>query len=228
MVKLESIVTGLRLVGITGDQSVEVVTTRAYGPNSLEVVWRGPDGFGERIFDRSDEVTLDGAVQRLVEDIAFDYAFAGAFDEAAGTYSDVVDGTLTMLGRFDVGLLVRRSAIYAQKRAEEKPHVEPDTPVPPPVVDPVEPKKPPAAKPRPKRFFAHVNIDAERAGLEVARIMDGLLVELTRERGSTVRVNVEIRGDAQETRYPTDVVDTVKANARDLELDEEQWGFEEE
>ena len=58
MVKLESIVTGLRLAGITGDQSVEVVATRAYGPNSLEVVWRGPDGLGERIFDRSDEPKL--------------------------------------------------------------------------------------------------------------------------------------------------------------------------
>ena len=175
-----------------------------------------------------DEATLDGAVQRLVEDIAFDYAFAGAFDEATGTYSDVVDGTLTVPGRFDDGLLVRRRAIDAQKRIEDKPPDEPDTPVPPPVVDPVEPDKPPAAKPRPKRFFAHVNVDAERAGLEVARIMDGLLVELTREKGSSVRVSVEIRGDAQEAGYPPDVVDTVKANARDLKLDEDQWGFEEE
>ena len=58
MVRLESIVTGMRLAGVIGDQSVEVVATRAYGPNSLEVVWRGPDGLGERIFDRSDEPGL--------------------------------------------------------------------------------------------------------------------------------------------------------------------------
>lgn len=31
-----------------------------------------------------------------------------------------------------------------------------------------------------------------------------------------------------ELGYPPDVVDTVTANARDLKLDEEQWGFEEE
>ena len=441
MVRLESIVTGMRLAGVIGDQSVEVVTTRAYGPNSLEVVWRGPDGLGERIFDRSDEprlrtlsegrrfafdgdgdlfrlasealrirlahlfdpyiadnasrieplphqltavygtmlerqplrflladdpgagktimagllikelfirgtseaerearrsrdalqqsvrsvwvqvlhpgppdettdrgglgtdyamrstrlvnrggaksitqtvwdkvsgdgtvfdrigpenlarslepiwpadrnhlpiatirdwvasyvymprlrdeATLDGAVQRLVEDATFDYPFASAFDEATGTYSDVVDGTLTVPGRFDNGLLVRRSAIDTQKRTDEKPDDKPATPV-PPQVDPDKPKTTPAEKPRPKRFFAHINVDAERAGLEVARIMDGLLVELTREKGSTVRVSVDIRGDAQEAGYPPDVVDTVQANARDLKLDKEQWGFEEE
>ena len=58
MVRLEIIVPGMRLTGVIGDQSVEVVATRPYGPNSLEVVWRGPDGLGERIFDRSDERRL--------------------------------------------------------------------------------------------------------------------------------------------------------------------------
>ena len=58
MVRLENIVPGMRLTGIISDQSVEVVATRSYGPNSLEVVWRGPDGLGERIFDRSDEPRL--------------------------------------------------------------------------------------------------------------------------------------------------------------------------
>ena len=58
MVRLENIVTGMRLAGVIGDQSVEVVATRAYSSDSLEVVWRGPDGLGERIFGRSDEPRL--------------------------------------------------------------------------------------------------------------------------------------------------------------------------
>ena len=58
MVRLESIVPGVRLAGVIGEQSVEVVSTRAYGANTLEVVWRGPDGLGARIFDRSDEQRL--------------------------------------------------------------------------------------------------------------------------------------------------------------------------
>ena len=177
-----------------------------------------------------DEATLDGAVQRLIEDMAFDYAFASAFDEETGTYSDVVDGTLTMPGNFTDGLLVRRSAIPApQPELPDKPSDKPDpTVVTPPGVGPDTPQTKPTEPPRPKRFFAHVDIDAERAGLEVARIMDGLLVELTREKGSTVRVSVEIEGRAVEGGFPPDVVETVKANAHDLKLDEAQWGFETE
>ena len=58
--------------------------------------------------------------------------------------------------------------------------------------------------------------------------MDGLLVELTRGGDKSVRVSVEIEGKAHDAGYPADVVDTVKANAHDLKLDEAQWGFETE
>ena len=37
MVRLESIVAGVRLAGVIGDQSGEVVATRAYGPNPVKV-----------------------------------------------------------------------------------------------------------------------------------------------------------------------------------------------
>ena len=89
-----------------------------------------------------------------------------------------------------------------------------------------DPEKPPA-KPRPKRFFATVGIDPDKAGLEVARIMDGLLVELTRTKGSELRVTLELEGTSAEEGYPEDVVEIVKANARDLKLSEESFGFEE-
>ena len=96
------------------------------------------------------------------------------------------------------------------------------------MVDPNDRRPGPAEQPRPKLFFAHVVVDAERAGLEVARTMDGLLVEQTREKCSTVRVSVEIEGRAVEGGLPPDVVETVQANARDLKLDEAQWEFETE
>ena len=148
----------------------------------------------------------------------------------AHTYANVVDGALVLPDRFDEGLLVRRSAIARAKPAETKKVIDPGGTVAviPPSGELDDRKKPPSEPPRPKRFFANVDVDAERAGLEVARMMDGLLVELTRGACSTVRVSVEIQGHAQEAGYPADVVETVKANARDLKLDESAWGFETE
>ena len=56
--------------------------------------------------------------------------------------------------------------------------------------------------------------------------MDALLVELTRSPGSNVRVTLDLEGNAGEKGYPKDVVDIVKANARDLKIDGESFGFE--
>ena len=58
MMKLESIVPGSRLAGVHGDTPVEIVATGAYGPDAVEVTWKGPDGLGERILYRDDELCL--------------------------------------------------------------------------------------------------------------------------------------------------------------------------
>ena len=175
-----------------------------------------------------DEATLDGALQRLVENLADPFAYASGFDEDSGTYEGVMDGRALMPGHFKSGLLVRREAVPAAR---------PDSQPPPPggercaVPIPATSKhddsgKAPVPNLRPKRFFASLEIDPDRAGLEVARIMDGLLVELTRVPGSSLRLHLEIEGEAGDGGYPEDVVDTVKANARDLRLDENNLGFE--
>ncbi len=53
--KLERIVPGCRLSGVAGGGSVEVVATRSYGPDAVEITWRGPDGLGSQILYREDE-----------------------------------------------------------------------------------------------------------------------------------------------------------------------------
>ena len=58
MMKLESIVPGGRLTGILGDAPVEVIATRAYGSDAVEVTWKGPDGLAQRILYRDDEPRL--------------------------------------------------------------------------------------------------------------------------------------------------------------------------
>lgn len=164
-----------------------------------------------------------------MENLTYDYAFATSFDETTGTYHGVVDGTTRMSGAFDGELLVRREAIRAAKPDPEPPPPSDEQDDPPPHPPPpgrkVEPD-PPVEDTRPKRFFATIDVDAEKAGLEVARIMDGLLVELTRAPGSSLRVSVEIAGSAGGDGYPADVVETVEANAGDLKLGEQSWGFE--
>ena len=154
-----------------------------------------------------DDATLNGALQRLVKDLAEPYVYASSFDEVAGTYDGAIEGIVRLADDRDGGLLVRREAAR-----------------PPPVPPPPPPPPPPPNLRR--RFFASIPIDPERAGLEVARIMDALLVELTRSRGSNLRVTLEIHGAAGEPGYPKDVVDTVQANARDLNVDEKKFGFE--
>ena len=140
-----------------------------------------------------------------------------------------MDGRALVPGSLERGLLVRREALPAPEpepeplRAGSEEGMAPDLSSP----KPADGGDAPAPASRPKRFFASLEIDPERAGLEVARIMDGLLVELTRAPGSRLRLNLEIEGAAEDGGYPEDVVDTVKANARDLRLDESNLGFEE-
>ena len=136
-----------------------------------------------------DEATLDGALQRLVENLADPFAYASGIDEESGAYEGVMDGRALMPGHFMSGLLVRREAIPAAKLDPEPLRPGDDggsTPTPTPSVTEGGGEAP-APDPRPKRFFASLEINPDRAGLEVARIMDGLLVELTGVPGSTLR-----------------------------------------
>ena len=177
-----------------------------------------------------DEATLDGALQRLVENLADPFAYASGFDEESGAYEGVMDGRALLPGHFKSGLLVRREAIPAARTDSEPPRPSDQggtAPIPAPLKPGDDGVATPTPDPRPKRFFASLEINPERAGLEVARIMDGLLVELTRAPGSNLRLHLEIEGVAGDAGYSEDVVDTVKANARDLRLNESNLGFEE-
>ena len=77
----------------------------------------------------------------------------------------------------------------------------------------------------PSRFFASIPVEPDRAGFVVARIMDALLVELTRSPGATVHVTLDLEGNAGKGGYPKDVVEIVKANARDLKIGGDSCGF---
>ena len=92
MVKLETIVPGSRLAGIHGESAVEIIATRSYGPDAVEVTWKGSDGLGDRVLYRDDEPQLrevaparrfafdgDGHLFRLASE-AFRIRLAHLFD----------------------------------------------------------------------------------------------------------------------------------------------------
>ena len=206
----------------------------AMGPHnlarSLEPVWTADqphipiekirDWFASYVYmpRLRDEATLDQALQKLVADLAEPYVFASAFDEDTGTYDGAIKGIVRVTEDLRSGLLVRRTAVPLPETGETDPDESEET-------GPGETEPEPTETP-PGRFFASIPVEPEQAGLQVARVMDALLVELTRSPGSNVRVTLEIEGTAEEHGYPEDVVDTVKANARDLKLDERTFGFE--
>ena len=174
-----------------------------------------------------DDATLSSAFERLFADLAAPYAYATGFNEETGLYEGV-GSSAQLIGDLASGLLVRRKAI---KPVEPEPgagggtggatintELSGQSGDGPELL---------VSKHLPKRFFATIALDPDRAGLEVARIMDGLLVELTRTGGSSLRLTLELEGAAAEQGYPEDVIDTVKANARDLKLGDESFGFEE-
>jgi hypothetical protein len=70
-------------------------------------------------------------------------------------------------------------------------------------------------KKRPKRFYASVTLNPDKAGLQVAKIAEEILFELTRPNDASLELTLEISGDAA-SGYPDDVVDVVRANLRDL------------
>ena len=104
-----------------------------------------------------DEATLDGALQLLVTDFAEPYVYASAFDEDTGTCDGAIEGLTADLR---TRLLVRREAVPPRETEETVPDG-PDGPGPkPPERDDTPPE------PSPRRFFASIPVDPDRAGLE--------------------------------------------------------------
>ena len=54
-----------------------------------------------------------------------------------------------------------------------------------------------------------------------------ILFELTRANGATLKLTLEIEG-SMASGYPDDVVNVVRSNIRDLKLDTDDVGFEQE
>ena len=221
---------------ISGDDTVIAEMGPQTLRRSLKPVWPadGPhvpietirDWFASYVYmpRLRDDATLDRALERLIKDLAEPYVFAAGFDEHTGTYTGAIEG-IVRPDSLRGGLLVVREAV---PRSEPEPEDTGGVELEETERDDIEPDEgeEERTKAPPTRFFANVPVDPDEAGLVVARVMDALLVELTRSPGSNLRVTLDLEGHAGASGYPKDVVDIVKANARDLKMDQHTFGFE--
>jgi len=149
-----------------------------------------------------------------------------SFDEATGQYRDVSKWNLA-LTNVAKGLLVWRKALPQEDERTKDGSAgafgdKTDKPTggakPGPAGD---------VSRRPKRFYGSITLDPDNAGLQVAKIAEEILFELGRPKGVKLKLTLEIEGSAPDG-YPDDIVDVVRSNIRDLKLDVNTVGFEEE
>jgi hypothetical protein len=173
-----------------------------------------------------DEATLATAIEKLVAKIESPVAFAQSFDKPTGEYHRVSQWGIGLGANIANGLLVWHTAL--PERAQSKSNQ--DSPVSGQggeVGVDRQPETTAKTQKRPCRFVGSVTLDPDKAGLQVAKIAEEILFELTRSNGATLKLTLEIEG-AMANGYPDDVVNVVRSNIRDLKLDTSAVGFEEE
>jgi hypothetical protein len=177
-----------------------------------------------------DSKSLAEAVQNGVASTTWEqdaFAYADAWDEAAGRYVGLVAGSVPSVLVDGVSVVVKPEAARRQLDEEAPvsgPNGEP-APGPAPAPGPGEPAPPePREEAIVRRFFGvktldpqRVSRDADQVGAEIVKHLVGLV-------GADVEVKLEISANVQDG-VPDDVVRTVTENAKTLKFD--QHGFEE-
>jgi hypothetical protein len=174
-----------------------------------------------------DDATLTLAIEKLVGKLDGPVAFAQSYDQQSGRYEGVSRWAANLGTNVARGLLVWRTAL-----------TEHEAPTAAGTTGTVTGGR--GAKPtgegqsqledtgtrRPRRFYASILLDPDKAGLQVAKIAEEILFELGRPNGANLRLVLEVEASAP-GGYSNDVVDVVRANIRDLKLDAGKVGFEE-
>ncbi|MEZ5098673.1 MAG: Swt1 family HEPN domain-containing protein [Thermoleophilia bacterium] len=177
-----------------------------------------------RLRDRS---VLIGAIETGVASLSWEhdtFAYADAFDEAAGRYRGLAAGHQVQALINGSSVVVKPDVARRQFDAELPPPPLPPPPGPGPGPEPPPPLPPPPPS-GPTRFFGSVKVDPLRAGRDAGQIAEEILAHLTGLVGAEVEVRIEIEATRSEP-FSDDVVRAVTENARVLRFD--QHGFENE
>lgn len=164
--------------------------------------------------------TVQGGISQLVCD---SFAYAGRFDEVTGRYEGL---RLTGGGPVDIdslSVLVKPDIARKQDDADRAAAGKPVSPTPTVTGPSPTPTPVPAKAEPPRRFFATVEIDADRASRDMGRIAEEVLQHLTTLPASKVKVTVEISAEVP-TGIPDDTQRIVRENATALKF--RSQGFE--
>jgi len=160
------------------------------------------------------------------------FGFADSFDEFAGRYKGLRNGTVALLtDPHSPELVVKPDIANKQIDAERA-----EAPTPDPQTDggntgqvgegngPIE-KVPLVVSSKPKRFHGTAILDATRVGRDASEIADAVVAHLAGIVGSRVNVTIEIEAELPDGA-PDHVVRTVTENSRSLKFTSQ--GFEKE
>ena len=169
-----------------------------------------------RLRDR--QLVADAVWAAIGQLVCDHFAYADGYDASAERYLGL---TATRGGSVAIdlsGLLVTPKSALAQIEKEGGGRPPPgngeDDKIPPP-------KPPPPSLPR--RFYASVTIDPNRAGRDVGRIAEEVLQHLTILPGTSVRITLDVQADVPEG-VPDDVQRVVTENCQTLKFT--SHGFE--
>jgi hypothetical protein len=173
-----------------------------------------------------DRVVLETAIRDALAKLDPTFACAESFDETSGKYANLI-WQKAPIGPFpQTALLVRPEVAIAQLRPTPLPQPDPG---PTPLEEgagPIPPITPgPAANRQPRRFFGSVEIDMVRPVKAFDAILNAVVMELQRSKGTKVRLTLEIEADAEEGFSDADI-GVVRDNARQLKFKPESTGFE--
>jgi hypothetical protein len=176
-----------------------------------------------------DRVVLETAIRDALAKLDPKFAYAEGFDEAAGKYAGLLWQKAPAGVMPKSALLVRPEIAVEQLRAAALPTQLPPQPTPQNGGGTTEPASPPPPTPtanrKPRRFYGSVEIDAIRSVRAFEAIVNAVVLELQRTKGTKVTLTLEIEAEAEDGFSDADI-GVVRDNARQLRFKPESTGFE--
>jgi len=177
-----------------------------------------------------DQVVLEIAIRDSVAKLDPKFGFAEGVDEASGTYRRLVWAKAPPDRFSETAVIVSEAAAKGQL-TDAAPA---DTPVDARPASAssgsygaavARPGTPDAIKPRPRRFYGAVELDAVRPVKALEAILNAVVAELQKSPGTKVKLTLEIEAEASQGFSDGDV-SVVRDNARQLKFRTESTGFE--